>query len=195
MTARAARRPLALTFSLLAATLTALVARFSRTLPAQASRASSASTCCSASSRPGTQLIAFAGALDLFFAGWELVGISSALFIGFFHERDEPVRSSVRAFATYRLCDAGLLIAIVTTHELLGSTRLSALTGAAHALRRSRPRRSRCSSCCRRWASRRSCRSPAGCRARWKGRRRRARCSTARVSVHAGLYLCCACGP
>jgi NADH:ubiquinone oxidoreductase subunit 5 (subunit L)/multisubunit Na+/H+ antiporter MnhA subunit len=78
----------------------------------------------------GAQLVAFAGALDLLFAGWELIGISSALFIGFFHERDEPVRSSVRAFATYRLCDAGLLIALVTTHELLGSTRLSALSNA-----------------------------------------------------------------
>ena len=68
----------------------------------------------------GTQLVALAGALELFFAGWELIGISSALFIGFFHERDEPVRSSVRAFATYRLSDAGLLIATVTTFEFLG---------------------------------------------------------------------------
>jgi len=121
--------PLALAFSLLSATLTALVARFSRTYLHR---------------EPGfvrfhillglfaggAQLVAFAGALDLLFAGWELVGISSALFIGFFHERDEPVRSSVRAFATYRLCDAGLLIALVTTHELLGTTRLSALSNA-----------------------------------------------------------------
>ena len=75
----------------------------------------------------GTQLVALAGALELFFAGWELIGISSAFFIGFFHERDEPVRSSVRAFATYRLSDAGLLIATVTTFELLGSARFSAL--------------------------------------------------------------------
>ena len=118
---------LAVAFSLLAAALTALVARFSRTYlhkepglrallraarrcspPARSSwRSSPARSSCS-------------------FAGWELVGISSALFIGFFHERDEPVRSSVRAFATYRLCDAGLLIATVITHELLGSARLSA---------------------------------------------------------------------
>jgi NADH:ubiquinone oxidoreductase subunit 5 (subunit L)/multisubunit Na+/H+ antiporter MnhA subunit len=59
-----------------------------------------------------------------------MIGISSALFIGFFHERDEPVRSSVRTFATYRLCDVGLLLAIVAIHELLGSTRLSALSNA-----------------------------------------------------------------
>lgn len=73
----------------------------------------------------GTQLVAFAGALDLFFAGWEAIGIASALFIGYFHERPEPVRSAIRAFATYRLCDVGFLVAIVSTHELLGSTRLS----------------------------------------------------------------------
>jgi len=75
----------------------------------------------------GTQLIALAGALELFFAGWELVGIASAFFIGFFHERDEPIRSSIRAFATYRLADAGLLIATVATFELFGTARFSAL--------------------------------------------------------------------
>ena len=79
----------------------------------------------------GTQLVAWAGALDVMFAGWELIGWSSALYIGFFCERREPVRSSIRAFATYRLCDAGFLLAVVLTHELLGTTRLSALPQAA----------------------------------------------------------------
>lgn len=79
----------------------------------------------------GVQLVAYAGALDVMFAGWELMGISSALFIGFFHERAEPIRSSVRAFTTYRLCDAGFLMAMVATYEVLGSTRLSVLSGAA----------------------------------------------------------------
>ena len=94
----------------------------------------------------GTQLVALAGALELFFAGWEMIGISSAFFIGFFHERDEPVRSSVRAFATYRLSDAGLLIATVTTFELLGSARFSALRPARPRCRRPRPRSSLCCS-------------------------------------------------
>lgn len=119
---------LSVVFSLLAAALTALVGRFSRTYlhkePGFARFYVLLGFFAS-----GTQLVAFAGALDLLFAGWELIGISSALFIGFFHEREMPARSSVRAFATYRLCDAGLLIAMVTTHELLGSTRLSALEG------------------------------------------------------------------
>lgn len=120
---------IALAFSLLAASLTALVARFSRTyLHKEAGFARFFVLL--AMFAAGAQLVAFAGALDVFFAGWELIGISSTLFIGFFHDRDEPVRSSVRAFATYRLCDVGLLIAIVTTHEVLGSTRFSALAAA-----------------------------------------------------------------
>lgn len=122
---------IALAFSLLAASLTALVARFSRTyLHKEAGFARFYVLL--AMFAAGSQLVAFSGTLDVFFAGWELIGISSALFIGFFHERDEPVRSSVRAFATYRLCDVGLLIAMVTTHEVLGSTRFSALAGAGN---------------------------------------------------------------
>jgi NADH-quinone oxidoreductase subunit L len=120
---------IALAFSLLAASLTALVARFSRTyLHKEAGFARFFVLL--AMFAAGAQLVAFAGALDVFFAGWELIGLSSAMFIGFFHERDEPVRSAVRAFATYRLCDVGLLIAVVTTHEVLGSTRFSALASA-----------------------------------------------------------------
>lgn len=121
---------ISITISLFAVALTTLVARFSRTYLHK---------------EPGfvrfflllglfmsgTQLVAFGGALELFFAGWEIIGISSAFFIGFFHERDEPVRSSVRAFSTYRLADAGLLIGTVTAFGLLGSTRFSALDDAA----------------------------------------------------------------
>jgi NADH-quinone oxidoreductase subunit L len=121
--------PLALVFSLLSATLTVLVAWFSRTYLHREPGFARFHVLLGLFAA-GAQLVAFAGALEMFFAGWELIGISSAMFIGFFHERDEPVRSSVRAFATYRLCDAGLLIAVVMAHELFGSTRLSALAGA-----------------------------------------------------------------
>jgi NADH-quinone oxidoreductase subunit L len=117
---------LSVTISLLAGVLTALVARFSHTYlhkePGYVRFFGLLGLFAT-----GTQLLAFAGALELFFAGWEIVGIASALFIGFFHERDEPIRSSIRAFSTYRLADAGLLIATVATFELLGSARFSAL--------------------------------------------------------------------
>ena len=97
---------IALAFSALSAVLTALVARFSITY-LHKEPGFVRFYVLLAMFAAGAQLVAFAGALDVFFCGWELIGISSALFIGFFHERDEPVRSSVRAFATYRLCDVG----------------------------------------------------------------------------------------
>ncbi len=118
------------TISLFAASLTALVARFSLTYLHKEPGFVRFFTLLGVFAT-GTQLVAFAGALELFFAGWELIGISSAFFIGFFHERAEPVRSSVRAFATYRLSDAGLLLATVATLQVLGSARFSALDAAA----------------------------------------------------------------
>jgi NADH-quinone oxidoreductase subunit L len=122
---------LAMAFATLAIALTWMIARFSRTYlhrePGFLRFFVLLSMFCA-----GTQLVAYAGALDLMFAGWELMGFSSALFIGFFHERAEPTRSAIRAFATYRLCDAGFLLATVMTHELTGSTRLADLEHSAH---------------------------------------------------------------
>lgn len=120
----------ALAFSLLAAASTVLVARFSLTYMHKEKGFLRFFVLLGLFST-GTQLIAYAGALDLMFFGWELVGLSSMLFIGYFHERQEPVRSGLRAFATYRFCDAGFLFAIVIAHEQLGSTRLTALSRAA----------------------------------------------------------------
>jgi NADH-quinone oxidoreductase subunit L len=122
--------PISITIALFSSILTALIARFSRTYLHKEPGFIRFFTLLGVFAT-GTQLVALAGALELFFAGWELIGISSAFFIGFFHERDEPVRSSIRAFATYRLSDAGLLIATVATFELLGSARFSAMSGAS----------------------------------------------------------------
>lgn len=118
---------LAVALSVLGAWLTWLVARFSRTYLHKEPGFTRFFVLLGVFAA-GVQLVAYAGALDLFFAGWEMIGISSALFIGFFHERDEPMRSSVRAFATYRLCDAGFLMAMVSVHEVLGSTRFTVLS-------------------------------------------------------------------
>lgn len=120
---------ISITIALFSSLLTALIARFSRTYLHKEPGFIRFFTLLGIFAT-GTQLVALAGALELFFAGWELIGISSAFFIGYFHERREPVRSSIRAFATYRLSDAGLLIATVATFELLGSARFSALDGA-----------------------------------------------------------------
>jgi NADH:ubiquinone oxidoreductase subunit 5 (subunit L)/multisubunit Na+/H+ antiporter MnhA subunit len=65
--------------------------------------------------------LVMAGSLDLLIAGWELVGLSSMLLIGFFHERTFPVRNALRAFITYRVCDIGLLVGVVLMHHYLGT--------------------------------------------------------------------------
>jgi len=69
----------------------------------------------------GMTLMVLAGSIDVAFAGWEFLGISSALLIGFFHERRHAVEAALRAFTTYRICDVGLLAAGVVVHEAVGS--------------------------------------------------------------------------
>ena len=70
----------------------------------------------------GMQLLVLGGSLDLLFAGWEIVGLSSVLLVGFFHERKGPVRAAVRVLVTYRLCDIGLLLGAVSMHVALHTT-------------------------------------------------------------------------
>ncbi len=74
----------------------------------------------------GVELVVLAASLDLIFIGWEIVGLSSALLIAFFHERPAPVRHGLRAFTTYRLCDIGLLGATVWLHHVAGSSGVTA---------------------------------------------------------------------
>ena len=53
--------------------------------------------------------------------GWELVGVSSALLIAYFHERREPVSNALLAFGSYRVCDVGLLLASALLVHALGN--------------------------------------------------------------------------
>ncbi len=71
------------------------------------------------------EFVVLAGSLDLVFLGWELVGLTSALLIAFFHERRRPVEHGLRAFVTYRLCDIGLLAAIIALHYMVGSSHVA----------------------------------------------------------------------
>ncbi|MFM8707197.1 MAG: proton-conducting transporter membrane subunit, partial [Planctomycetia bacterium] len=77
----------------------------------------------------GMNLMVLAGSIDVLFAGWELLGISSTLLIGFFFERGNAVRAAIRAFTTYRVCDVGLLAAAVLVHRAVGSGDFSRLFG------------------------------------------------------------------
>jgi NAD(P)H-quinone oxidoreductase subunit 5 len=75
----------------------------------------------------GITVVALAGSIEVLFAGWELLGLSSALLVGFFHERRAPVVNALRVFAVYRTSDAAMLAAAVLLHHWAGSGSLSLL--------------------------------------------------------------------
>jgi NAD(P)H-quinone oxidoreductase subunit 5 len=68
----------------------------------------------------GITLTALAGTIETLFAGWELVGLSSAFLVAFFHERPMPVRNGLRVWVVYRLSDAALLAAAILLHHATG---------------------------------------------------------------------------
>lgn len=69
----------------------------------------------------GVLLLFLAGSFDLMIAGWELVGLTSVLLIGFFQQRNDPVRSALRVFLIYRVCDIGLLTGVAMLHHYVGA--------------------------------------------------------------------------
>lgn len=70
-----------------------------------------------------------AGTVETLFAGWELVGLSSALLVAYFHERTAPVRNGLRVWMVYRISDAALLVAALTLHHLTGEGDFTRLMG------------------------------------------------------------------
>ena len=66
----------------------------------------------------GLNLIVLSGSIDMLFAGWEVVGISSFLLIAFYRHRWQPVRNALRAYTIYRFCDVGLLMGAWLSHLL-----------------------------------------------------------------------------
>lgn len=67
-------------------------------------------------------LLAFAcGSFDLLAAGWEIVGITSVLLIGFFQLRPAPVENGLHVFGIYRACDIGLFVGIFALHHWAGT--------------------------------------------------------------------------
>ena len=66
----------------------------------------------------GLVMVVMAGSIDVLFAGWEIVGISSFLLIAFYRHRAQPVRNALRAYSVYRFCDIGLLLGAWMSHLL-----------------------------------------------------------------------------
>jgi NADH-quinone oxidoreductase subunit L len=67
----------------------------------------------------GLIIVSFSRSLDILFIGWELVGTTSVLLIGYFHEKPQPVVHATKAIISYRLCDAGILAAAAWCHIYL----------------------------------------------------------------------------
>lgn len=79
----------------------------------------------------GMVVTSLAGTIETLFAGWELVGLSSALLVGFYQERPAPSRNALWIWCVYRVSDAALLLAAVTMHHLRGEGDFDALLGFA----------------------------------------------------------------
>ncbi|WP_339741967.1 proton-conducting transporter membrane subunit [uncultured Rubinisphaera sp.] len=77
----------------------------------------------------GMVVSSLAGTIETLFFGWELVGLSSALLVAYFHERPGPVRNGLRVWSTYRIADAAFLIAALTMHHLTGAGDFDGLMG------------------------------------------------------------------
>jgi NAD(P)H-quinone oxidoreductase subunit 5 len=79
----------------------------------------------------GMVVTSLAGTIETLFAGWELVGLSSALLVGFYQERPAPSRNALWVWCVYRVSDAALLLAAVAMHHLRGGGDFDALLGSA----------------------------------------------------------------
>ena len=77
----------------------------------------------------GMVLSSVAGTIETLFFGWEMVGLSSALLVAYFHERESPVRNGQRVWSVYRLADAAFLIGALTMHHLTGEGDFSSFVG------------------------------------------------------------------
>ncbi len=78
----------------------------------------------------GMVVTSLAGTIETLFAGWELVGLSSALLIAFYQERPAPSRNALSVWVVYRFSDAALLLAAVAMHHLRGEGDFYKLLGA-----------------------------------------------------------------
>jgi NADH-quinone oxidoreductase subunit L len=70
-----------------------------------------------------------AGTIEVLFLGWELVGLSSALLVAYFHERQAPVINGQRVWSVYRVADAAFLMAALALHHMTSGGDFSKLMG------------------------------------------------------------------
>lgn len=80
----------------------------------------------------GMVVSAAADTIETLFLGWELVGLSSALLVAYFHDRPSPVQNGLRVWTIYRISDAAFLIAALSLHHLTGAGDFDKLMGVGH---------------------------------------------------------------
>jgi NADH:ubiquinone oxidoreductase subunit 5 (subunit L)/multisubunit Na+/H+ antiporter MnhA subunit len=85
-----------------------------------------------------TPFVLFSDNIDVLFMGWELIGVTSVLLIGFYEHREAPTVNSWWAMGTYRFCDIGLLVATTLAHYAVHTTNLQ-LLNQPHALAEQHP--------------------------------------------------------
>jgi NADH-quinone oxidoreductase subunit L len=79
----------------------------------------------------GMVVTSLAGTIETLFAGWEMVGLSSALLVGFYQERPAPSQNALWVWCVYRVSDAALLLAAVAVHRLRNEGDFDAILGSA----------------------------------------------------------------
>lgn len=65
----------------------------------------------------GLIIVILSGNFDVLFLGWEWIGISSFVLIGYYRDRFLPVRNALKVFSLYRIADVGMVIAIWMAHH------------------------------------------------------------------------------
>ena len=79
-------------------------------------------------------VLVLAGGMLTLFLGWELVGLSSYLLIGFWFERAEYATAAKKAFITNRVGDVAFMVAMFVAFTTLGTLDLLGVIGAADEL-------------------------------------------------------------
>lgn len=67
-------------------------------------------------------LLVLGGNLIVLFVGWEGVGLASYLLIGYYYTRPAAAQAATKAFVINRIGDLGLLLGILMTFHLFGTT-------------------------------------------------------------------------
>jgi len=77
----------------------------------------------------GMVITSLADTIETLFAGWELVGLSSALLVAYYQERPAPARNGLWMWTVYRVSDAALLLAAVVLHHMASQGDFDRLLG------------------------------------------------------------------